>query len=344
MTGQVYTISKDAYNGPFLFYRESSRYDTTGNPQAQLPFSDDNAIAADKMAYLPGSGTANFANVSSYTKGINGIMIDIAGSHPSITAADFVFRVGNNNTPSSWATAPAPVSVSVRAGAGVSGSDRVEIIWANQAIKNTWLQVITLANANTGLSQRPGYPAGQADAFFFGNAVGNTGLGDTAVNALVNAIDENGVRLNNQFLFNNIPITNWYDFNRDGSVSAVDESLVRLNNSNPTTVLKYLNIGSPPLAPQSDASSGGNDGAGVASALAVVDQQVSPSTAAADVGPLTAVNLASRLFASNHPTATHLDLSGHWLTFLDDQLLDLLASSQSHGVAVAGRRSPTPRI
>ena len=133
-TGQAYTISRDTYNGPFLFYRESLRYDTTGNPQAQLPFSDDNAIATDKVAYLPGSGTANFANVSSYSMGINGIMVDIAGSHPSITAADFVFRVGNNNTPSSWATAPAPVSVSVRAGAGISGSDRVEIIWANQAI------------------------------------------------------------------------------------------------------------------------------------------------------------------------------------------------------------------
>ena len=104
-------------------------------------------------------------------------MIDIAGSHPSITAADFVFLVGNNNTPSTWATAAAPLSVSVRAGAGVSGSDRVEIIWANQAIMNTWLEVITLANGNTGLSEKPGYPAGQADVFFFGNAVGNTGAG-----------------------------------------------------------------------------------------------------------------------------------------------------------------------
>ena len=128
--------------------------------------------------------------------------------------------------------------------------------------------MITLANANTGLSQRPDYPAGQADAFFFGNAVGNTGLGDTTTNALVNSFDESGVRSKNQLLSANIPITNLYDFNRNGSVNAVDESITRLNGTNPTTTLKYLNLGSPPLAPQSDDSLGGDDSSGVASALA----------------------------------------------------------------------------
>ena len=324
--GQFYTVSRDGYNGPFLFYNESSRYDATGNPQAQLPFSDDNAIAIDKTAYLPGSGKATFANISSYSKGINGIMVDFAGSHPSITAADFIFRVGNNNTPSTWSTAPAPVSVSVRAGAGVSGSDRVEIIWASSAIANTWLQVITLANANTGLIQKPGYPAGEADVFFFGHAVGNTGLGDTAVNALVNATDENGVRSNNQLPSSNIPITNVYDFNRNGSVSAVDESIARLNGTNPATALKYLNIDSPPLAPQSDASSGGSDGAGVAMALTLAVQDLSPLNA---MGHSNAVNLTAGAPARERSITTHADLSGHWLTFLDEQLLELLANGRS---------------
>jgi hypothetical protein len=92
----------------------------------------------------------------------------------------FHFRVGNNNTPSSWSTAPRRFSSGRRRS---GGSDRVSIIWANSAIANTWLQVITLANANTGLSQKPDYPAGEADVFFFGNDVGNSGLGDTAINA-----------------------------------------------------------------------------------------------------------------------------------------------------------------
>ena len=126
--------------GRDLFYHGSTRYDTTGNPQTPLPFSDDNAIATDKSAYLPGSGTATIANVSSYDRGINGIMVDLlgGGSHTAITAAnildDFTFKVGNNNSPATWAAAPNPTTVTVRAGAGVSGSDRVELIWPDGAI------------------------------------------------------------------------------------------------------------------------------------------------------------------------------------------------------------------
>jgi len=212
---------------------------------------------------------ATFANVSSYTKGINGIMVDIAGAHGSITAADFVFKVGNNNSPSTWGTAPAPASISVRAGAGIGGSDRVEIIWANGAIVKQWLEVIVLANANTGLEQKAGYPAGQGDVFFFGNAVGNTGLGDTAINATVNATDEIGARNNPANLAANIPITNLYDFDRNAQVNAVDQIASRNNATNPTTVLKYLNLSSPPLAPEADVDNDSGNDSGVASALTV---------------------------------------------------------------------------
>ncbi len=269
LIGQSYTISRDGYNGPFLFYRESSRYDTTGNPQAGLPFSDDNAIATDKTAYLPGSGAATFANVSSYFKGINGIMVDIPPQHGTITADDFVFKVGNNNSPNAWATAPAPTTVSVRSGAGVDGSDRIELMWANNAIQKQWLQVIvngndTLGgnNTNTGLAS--------SDVFYFGHSLGDTGLGDTAVNATVNAIDEGGTRNNPQVAGNNIPITNLHDFNRDGRVNAIDEAITRNNATNSATVLKYLNLADPPAAPQSDGGGGGDPSggdAGVASAL-----------------------------------------------------------------------------
>ena len=207
--------------GRRLFYNQSgggaTRYDH--NDLAINSF-DDNAIATDKTAYLwEDTGAATFANVSSYTKGINGIMVDISGSHPSITADDFIFRVGNNNSPGTWATIGA-TSVSVRAGAGVSGSDRVEIIWNGAAAPfKQWLEVITLANANTGLAQKVGYPVGQGDAFFFGNAPGNTGSGDSVANSLVNALDEGGIRANNALLSSNIPITNIYDVNRNASVN-----------------------------------------------------------------------------------------------------------------------------
>ena len=66
--------------------------------------ADDQAIATDKHALLPGE-TASFANYSSYDRGINGIMIDIpalAGRAQPLGVDDFEFRVGNSNDPSNW--------------------------------------------------------------------------------------------------------------------------------------------------------------------------------------------------------------------------------------------------
>ena len=116
-----------------LFYNQSGtagptvRYDGN-NPAANS--LDDNAIALDKVALLPGAGPASFANVSSYSRGINGVMVDLY-AFGSITASDFIFKMGNNNAPSSWAPAPTPTLVTVRSGFGTSGSDRIELIWTN---------------------------------------------------------------------------------------------------------------------------------------------------------------------------------------------------------------------
>jgi len=254
--------------GRQLFYNQSGtasplRYD--GN-NAAINANDDLAIATDKSAYLPGTGASTFANVSSYTKGINGIMIDLAGTHGTITAADFIFRVGNNNTPNSWVAGPAPSSISVRAGAGVSGSDRVTLTWANGAISKQWLEVILLANTNTGLEQKAGYPVGQGDVFFFGHALGDTGAGDTATQANVSATDEIGARNNPLSLFNNVPITNVYDFNRDAQVNATDAITARNNPTTIGNVTRFITVANPPTAPETAAAS---DGGAVASALTV---------------------------------------------------------------------------
>ena len=111
-----------AVNNRAIFYNNSS-FD--GNSTA-INSADDAAIATDKSALLPGS-TATFANYTSYSKGINGIMVDMAGLTGTITASDFTFKVGNASDTSTWTTAPTPTSITVRAGAGVNGSDRVEI-------------------------------------------------------------------------------------------------------------------------------------------------------------------------------------------------------------------------
>src|SRR3954463_12379058 len=107
-------------------------------------------MSAAPTADLPGAGTAKFANYTSYSKGLNGIMVDLkgGGQHTSITLAnilnDFQFKVGgggagSNTNVGSWVNAPNPTAVIVRTGltgaaqgAGtVSGSDRVELIWAD---------------------------------------------------------------------------------------------------------------------------------------------------------------------------------------------------------------------
>ena len=80
--------------------RRRSRGDTssttavpsTGTPLA-MDAADDGAIAPDKVALLPGQ-TPGVANVTGYSRGINGVMIDVAGLPAAavLTPADFAFE------------------------------------------------------------------------------------------------------------------------------------------------------------------------------------------------------------------------------------------------------------
>jgi len=86
----------------------------------------------------------------------------------------------------------------------------------------------------------------------------------------VNTTDEIGARNNPANLAANIPITNIYDYDRNAQVNAVDQIVVRNNATNPTTVLKFLNLTTAPAAPEADLVAGDEDiagDAGVASAL-----------------------------------------------------------------------------
>jgi hypothetical protein len=199
--------------GRWVFYNHSS-FD--GN-DAAANASDDAAIAPDKLALLPGQ-TASFANYTSYSRGLNGIMIDLANLPAgTLSASDFAFTMGNSADPASWASAPAPSSITVRRGAGVNGSDRVTLTWADNAIEKQWLQVRVLPTSNTGLVA--------ADVFYFGNAIGESG---NAANTYVNAIDELAARGNQTLLAG---IGNAYDFNRDGRVNALDQLIARGNGA-----------------------------------------------------------------------------------------------------------------
>ncbi len=273
--------------GRELFYSGSSRYDTTGNPQTPLPFSDDNAIATDKSAYIANGTAATFANVSTYDKGLNGVMVDLQGGglHGSITLAgvlnDFTFKVGNNNSPDTWAAAPLPITVTVRAGAGISGSDRVELIWAAGAIQQQWLEVTVKATANTGLAAK--------DVFFYGNEIGATGSSNTATIAKVTSSDVTDTQTHGATLKANIPVTNIYDFNKDGQVGSADVTDVQTHGTTNKNGLAFINIAAGgPFAPA--AAPAASSDAGVASAL--VGASTSASAAVPAIGAWTANRLA----------------------------------------------------
>ena len=200
--------------GRHVFY-DGSGFDTAEGGAGGA--GDDAAIATDKQALLTGQAPS-FANVTAYTRGINGVMVDVLrlpAGEPR--AADFVFNVANAATSGGWAEAPAPSSVTVRRGAGAGGSDRVTITWPDGAIRNTWLKVTAPANGATGLAA--------PDVFCFGNLAGETG--DAPLDGVyrVNALDVAAVKRN--FTTTSVPITNPGDLNRDGRVNALDLAAVK---------------------------------------------------------------------------------------------------------------------
>jgi len=233
--------------GRRVFYNDSAFDD---GPAANA--RDDEAIAPDptqaaepalgKTALLPGQ-TATFQNITSYDKGINGIMVDISSLPGTPTTADFTFKRGNDSDPTGWGDAPVPSSITVRAGEGVGGSDRVTLIWpayqptnpdpSTQAVAGEWLEVMVLPTVNTGLAV--------ADVFYFGNALGDSGTGNTTEQALVSAIDFGAVRDNPHSPNNPAAIDDFVDYNRDSFVNAIDFGLVRDNPANPGNALRWIN-------------------------------------------------------------------------------------------------------
>jgi len=184
---------------------------------------------------LPGQ-TATFDNYTSYDRGINGIMVDIAGpplaADPLDESRYFRFAVGNDEDPAGWSEAPTPKEVTLRPGAGVDDSTRFTIIWDDHAIERQWLQVTVLANQFTRLAE--------PDVFYFGNAVGESG--NLAGDARVNAVDVLLARNNPRTLLNEAEIDLAYDFNRDQRVSATDMLVARANQTSLVDALKLITV------------------------------------------------------------------------------------------------------
>lgn len=198
--------------GRHVFYNNSF-FD--GNNPA-IDAADDAAIDPSKSAYLPGSGQAQLENITNYSRGLNGIVIDLAGggAHTAINANDFMFRVGANNSPDTWTAAPAHTAISVRPGAGANGSDRVVITWADNAIQNTYLQVQLLPTDRTGLAA--------PDVFYFGNLVGET-AGATPQGDFARTIAADGGAILVTGTQLDVGISNRFDIDKSNSVTVADD-------------------------------------------------------------------------------------------------------------------------
>jgi len=225
--------------GRHVFYN-SSKYDGF-NPAANA--LDAAAVAPDKQPLMPGE-TATFANYTSYSEGINGILIDVTDlpDQGTLDAGDFQFRAGNDDDPSNWAVAESPDLIAVSSGGGVGGSDRITLIWSDHAVRNQWLQVTVMANGDTGLPED--------DVFYIGNAAGETG--NSTGDAKVTADDLLLARNNPRNFLTAAPIDFRYDFNRDARVNATDLLVAR---NNQTHALSALTLITPPVAK----SAGGGD-------------------------------------------------------------------------------------
>lgn len=212
--GNTNGVIPSAVVGRNVFYNNSSfdGYNVAANLQ------DDGAVATNKEA-LRQVDSATLVNITSYDKGINGVMVDIARLNAPLAADDFEFYAGSRSFPQVWGVAPAPVSISQRPSGQPDGATRVTIIWADGAIKNEWLQVTVKANADTGL--------GGNDVFYFGNLVGDTVAPEGGTTTTVNIRDVFATRAARRRGV--VAVTDPADHNRDGRVNAVDEAVVRGN-------------------------------------------------------------------------------------------------------------------
>ena len=148
--------------GRHLFYN-NSRFD---GRSAAANEADDGAIAPDRQALLPGA-TPSFADVSGYSRGLNGLMVDLDKRLDFITGDRFTFRVGWGGAVGNSTVAPAPLSVIRRDGPG--GTERVSFTWADGAIRNAWLEVT--------VDVLSGDRVVGTDVFFYGSLPGETGRG-----------------------------------------------------------------------------------------------------------------------------------------------------------------------
>jgi hypothetical protein len=120
--------------------------------------------------------------------------------------------------------------------------------------------------------------------FYFGNAIGDSGTGNTDEFALVTAIDYGAVRDNPHNPGNPAAIDDFADYNRDTQVNAIDYGLVRDNPANPGNALKFISVPLPAVPQPAEAQ---------ADPAATYDAALADLGWLADLAPTTGSNAGS---------------------------------------------------
>ena len=184
------------------------------------------SLATDKVALLPGQ-SSTFANYTNYSRGLNGVVVDVNNLPAATTNAQMLaslqFAQWNGIGTVNFAPLPgaATPTVSILSGGGTGGAARVSITFPDNTVQNTWLQVTVLANVNTGLASN--------DVFYFGNVIGEFNIGNTATRLRVNGQDAALILANQSPGANSAPVTNIFDLDRNGRVNGQDYAIVLAN-------------------------------------------------------------------------------------------------------------------
>jgi len=205
-----------------VFYNNASGFGTSGtnNNPAVNPI---NAIDPTKTALLPGQTTTTTANYTNYSRGLNGIIVDltIANTLSAINAASFQFATwsGFVDAIPNFLTINPVAIVSSFATGGVGGSGRIKIVLPDNVVQDAWLRITVLANSLTGLAAN--------DVFYFGNA--RFDVTPTAPfpsqQVTINVLDTNSVRAMQGAT--SVAVSNIFDVDRSGSVNVLDTNSTR---------------------------------------------------------------------------------------------------------------------
>jgi RHS repeat-associated protein len=167
--------------------------------------------------------TLSYSNLINSSRGINGIVLDIAGlGSDTLTTADLIVRMSPQgvfeeaaNPPGNWTLAPQP-SVFVTSGTATTPA-RVRLEWPDDAITNRWLRIEVRDTPNTGLIK--------PEVFYVGHLLGET----TGPSDGVYTVSFADIAMIRAAIGQSVGVGSIYDIDKNRIVSFADISAMRSN-------------------------------------------------------------------------------------------------------------------